>query len=42
MQAHIDRDAEEVVFQYQQNEDWYLADTASFEKVNEVNGVAIF
>ena len=42
MQARIDRDAEEVVFQYQQGEDWYLADTASFKKVNEVNEGVIF
>lgn len=42
MQARIDRDAEEVVFQYQQNEEWYLADTASFEQVNEVNEILIF
>lgn len=42
MQVCIDREQEEVVFQYQEGEDWHLADTASFEEVNERNEAPIF
>lgn len=42
MQAIIDREGEQVQFQYLRGEDWYNVSSASFEKVNEVNEADIF
>lgn len=43
-QAVVDREHEVLNFQCKKedSEDWYLADSVSFEKVNEVNEVPIF
>lgn len=43
-QAVVDRENEVVKIQYKEegSEDWYLADSVTFEKVNEVNEVPIF
>lgn len=42
MQARIDRDTEQVVFEFKYGEDWHLCDWASFEEINEKNETAIF
>lgn len=42
MQAHIDRDNELIVFQYQVYEDWYFADSCTFDEVNVINQGRIF